>query len=91
MTPHDQDLVAEQYVPSPSEPVRDQVARHEATGGREGGTLEGRPVVVTMTGASSGKIRKTVEAWELVESRWPHFPEYRAKEGRKSQSWSSNR
>ena len=35
-----------------------------------------------MTGASSGKIRKTVEAWELVESRWPHFPEYRAKEGR---------
>jgi deazaflavin-dependent oxidoreductase (nitroreductase family) len=36
------------------------VARYEATGGREGGTLEGRPVVIlTMTGATSGKIRKT--------------------------------
>jgi deazaflavin-dependent oxidoreductase (nitroreductase family) len=22
------------------------------------------------------------EAWELAESRWPHFPEYRAKAGR---------
>ena len=38
MTPVHQDLVAEQYVPCPSEPVRDQVARYEATGGREGGT-----------------------------------------------------
>jgi deazaflavin-dependent oxidoreductase (nitroreductase family) len=136
----DQDLAAEQYVPSPSERVRDQVARYEATGGREGGTLEGRPVVIlTMTGATSGKIRKTpvmrierdgsylavasaggapnhpawyrnlitnpevrlqdgttvhrlrarevfgaekAEAWKLAESRWPHFPEYRAKAGR---------
>ena len=60
MTPHDQALAAEQYVPSPSQRVRDQVARYEATDGREGGTLEGRPVVIlTMTGATSGKIRKT--------------------------------
>jgi hypothetical protein len=22
------------------------------------------------------------EAWKLAESRWPHFPEYRAKAGR---------
>ena len=52
MTHPDQDLVADQYVPSPSERVRDQVALYEATGGREGGTLEGRPVVIlTMTGA----------------------------------------
>jgi deazaflavin-dependent oxidoreductase (nitroreductase family) len=137
--PH-QDLAAEQYVPSPSERVRDQVALYEATGGREGGTLEGRPVVIlTMIGATSGNIRKTPimrierdgtylavasaggapnhpawyrnliahpelrlqdgtqvhslrarevfgqekeEAWELAESRWPHFPEYRAKAGR---------
>jgi deazaflavin-dependent oxidoreductase (nitroreductase family) len=137
--PH-QDQAAEQYVPSPSERVRDQVALYEATGGREGGTLEGRPVVIlTMTGATSGNIRKTpimrierdgtylavasaggapnhpawyrnliahprlrlqdgitvhclrarelfgaekMEAWELAESRWPHFPEYRAKAGR---------
>jgi deazaflavin-dependent oxidoreductase (nitroreductase family) len=136
----DQDLAARQYMPSPSERVRDQVALYEATGGREGGTLEGRPVVIlTMTGATSGNIRKTpimrierdgtylavasaggapnhpawyrnltahpllrlqdgttvhrlrarevfgaekAEAWELAESRWPHFPEYRAKAGR---------
>jgi hypothetical protein len=56
--PHD--LEAGPYVPSPSERVRDQVARYEATDGREGGTLEGRPVVIlTMTGATSGSIRKT--------------------------------
>ena len=56
---HDQDQVVD-YVPSRREDVRDQVARYEATGGREGGTLEGRPVVIlTMTGAASGKIRKT--------------------------------
>jgi deazaflavin-dependent oxidoreductase (nitroreductase family) len=116
------------------------VALYEATGGREGGTLEGRPVVIlTMIGATSGKIRKTpimrierdgtylavasaggapthpswyhnliahpevglqdgvqvhslrarevfgqekADAWKLAESRWPHFPEYRAKAGR---------
>ena len=133
------DQLAE-YAPSSSERVRDQVALYEATGGREGGTLEGRPVVIlTMTGAKSGKIRKTpvmriesdgtyvavasaagapgnpawyynliahpdvrlqdgtevrflrarevfgqekTEAWKLAESRWPHFPEYRAKAGR---------
>jgi len=130
----------QEYAPSPSERVRDQVARYEATDGREGGTLEGRPVVIlTMTGAASGKIRKIpvmrierdgvylavasaggapnhpawyhnlianpavrlqdgaqvhrlrarevfgaekAQAWELAESRWPHFPEYRAKAGR---------
>jgi deazaflavin-dependent oxidoreductase (nitroreductase family) len=135
-----QDLVAEPYVPSSSELARDQVALYEATDGREGGTLEGRPVVIlTMTGATSGKIRKTpvmrierdgtylavasaggaprhpawyhnliahpdvrlqdgtqvhslrarevfgqekVESWKLAESRWPHFPDYRAEAGR---------
>lgn len=135
----DQDQVAE-YVPSLRADAREQVALYEATGGREGGTLEGRPVVIlTMTGATSGKIRKTpvmriesdgsylavasaggasrnpawyynlivhpdvrlqdgaevhflrarevfgqekTEAWKLAESRWPHFPEYRAKAGR---------
>jgi deazaflavin-dependent oxidoreductase (nitroreductase family) len=140
MSPRDQDLAAERYVPSASERVRDQVASYEATDGREGGTLEGRPVVIlTMTGATSGKVRKTpvmrierdgtyvavasaggapshpawyrnlianpdvrlqdgaqvhrlrarevfgdekAAAWTLAESRWPHFPEYRAKAGR---------
>src|ERR1700678_4853903 len=49
-----------EYVPSPSERVRDQVARYEATGGVEGGELGGLPVVIlTTTGARSGKTRKT--------------------------------
>jgi deazaflavin-dependent oxidoreductase (nitroreductase family) len=140
MAQHDHETLAEQYIPSSSEQVRDQVALDEATGGREGGTLEGVPVVVlTMTGATSGKIRKTpvmriehdgtylavasnggapshpawyhnlithpdvrlqdgaqvhslrarevlgqeeAGAWKVVESRWPHFPEYRTKAGR---------
>ncbi|MFI5776007.1 nitroreductase family deazaflavin-dependent oxidoreductase [Nocardia sp. NPDC051570] len=60
MSRREPDLAAGQYLPSPSERVREQVARYEATNGREGGTLEGRPVVIlTMTGATSGKIRKT--------------------------------
>ena len=50
----------DEYVPSPEEWVRDQVALYESSGGSEGNTLRGRPVViVTSTGAKSGKIRKT--------------------------------
>ena len=133
-------MMPAEYVPSASQRVRDQVASYETTDGREGGTLEGRPVVIlTMIGATSGKIRKTpvmrieragtyvavasaggapshpawyrnliahpevrvqdgarvhvlrarevfgeekAAAWKLAESRWPHFPEYRAKAGR---------
>jgi F420H(2)-dependent quinone reductase len=125
-----------QYEPSPSDRVREQVARYEATNGKEGGTLEGRPVVILTTqGAKTGKIRKTplirieqdgtyavvasaagaprhprwyhnvtahplvqlqdgekilwmrarevsgeekARWWTIAESRWPHFPEYRA-------------
>lgn len=38
----------------------DQVALYEATDGREGNTLEGRPVVIlTTVGAKSGERRKT--------------------------------
>jgi deazaflavin-dependent oxidoreductase (nitroreductase family) len=48
-----------QYVPSPSERARTQVADYEASGGLEGATLEGRPVVIlTSVGAKSGKVRK---------------------------------
>jgi deazaflavin-dependent oxidoreductase (nitroreductase family) len=48
------------YQPSSEERVRDQVALYEATDGAEGGELEGRPVVIlTTTGARSGRIRKT--------------------------------
>jgi F420H(2)-dependent quinone reductase len=49
-----------EYVPSPSERVRDQVARYEATGGAEGGELGGLPVIIlTTAGARSGQTRKT--------------------------------
>ena len=52
-------LVGE-YEPSPWEPVADQVRQYEASGGREGDTLEGKPVIIlTSTGAKSGKLRKT--------------------------------
>jgi deazaflavin-dependent oxidoreductase (nitroreductase family) len=51
-----------EYEPSPSAWVRDQVARYEATDGREAGTLgdTGLPVVIfTTRGNKSGKLRKT--------------------------------
>jgi hypothetical protein len=48
-----------EYVPSPTESVRTQVADYEASGGVKGATLEGRPVVIlTSVGAKSGKVRK---------------------------------
>jgi deazaflavin-dependent oxidoreductase (nitroreductase family) len=51
---------ASEYLPSPSERVRDQVALYEATGGSNGGELDGLPVVVlTTAGARSGAQRKT--------------------------------
>jgi F420H(2)-dependent quinone reductase len=47
------------YEPSPSDRVREQVSLYEATDGRDGGTLEGRPVVIlTTVGAKTGNIRK---------------------------------
>jgi F420H(2)-dependent quinone reductase len=48
-----------QYVPSSSERVREQVSAYEASAGTDGGTLEGKPVVIlTSLGAKSGKVRK---------------------------------
>jgi deazaflavin-dependent oxidoreductase (nitroreductase family) len=48
-----------EYVPSPLERIRKQVADYEASGGTRGGTVEGAPVViVTSVGAKSGKVRK---------------------------------
>ncbi|GEP37506.1 nitroreductase [Nocardioides psychrotolerans] len=47
------------YEPSPSDWVREQVEKYEATGGREGNTILDRPIVViTSRGARSGKLRK---------------------------------
>lgn len=52
--------VTGEYEPSPWKFVSDQVAAYEATGGAEGGTLEGKPVVILTTrGRHSGKVRKT--------------------------------
>jgi deazaflavin-dependent oxidoreductase (nitroreductase family) len=49
----------EEYLPSPSARTRDQVALYESSGGTEGTTMRGMPVVVlTMRGAKTGKIRK---------------------------------
>ena len=49
------------YVPSPTDWVREQVELYERTGGKEGNTLRdtGIPVVlVTMRGAKTGNVRK---------------------------------
>lgn len=49
-----------EYEPSPTQWVRDQVEKYESSGGTEGTTLRGMPVIVLTTrGANSGKIRKT--------------------------------
>lgn len=51
-----------EYVPSPTQWVREQVELYESSGGTEGTTLldTGLPVIVLTTrGAKSGKIRKT--------------------------------
>jgi F420H(2)-dependent quinone reductase len=49
-----------EYEPSPAEWVRDQVDTYERTGGAEGNTMRGKPVIILTTqGAKTGKIRKT--------------------------------
>lgn len=49
-----------EYEPSPWEMVAEQVRQYEATGGQEGGELEGAPcVILTTKGRHSGKLRKT--------------------------------
>ena len=49
-----------EYEPSPSERARKQVEEYEGSGGTEGTTLQGLPVIILTTkGAKSGKIRKT--------------------------------
>jgi F420H(2)-dependent quinone reductase len=49
-----------EYEPSPWDWVSEQVQQYEATGGKEGGTLEGAPcVILTTKGRKTGKLRKT--------------------------------
>jgi F420H(2)-dependent quinone reductase len=48
-----------EYEPSPWDFVAEQVRQYEESGGREGGTLEGKPcVILTTRGRHSGKLRK---------------------------------
>lgn len=49
-----------EYQPSPEARARDQVALFESSGGTEGTTMRGMPVIILTTlGAKSGKIRKS--------------------------------
>ncbi|HLM95820.1 MAG TPA: nitroreductase family deazaflavin-dependent oxidoreductase [Acidimicrobiales bacterium] len=48
------------YVPSAWAPIAEQVALYEATDGKEGDTLEGKPVIILTTrGRKTGDVRKT--------------------------------
>jgi len=48
-----------EYEPSPQKWVRDQVDLYESSGGHDGTTMRGMPVIVlTTVGAKSGKLRK---------------------------------
>ena len=46
-----------EYEPSPWEPIAEQVATYESSGGTEGTELEGQPCIILWT--KSGKVRKT--------------------------------
>ncbi|GAB2810716.1 F420H(2)-dependent quinone reductase [Actinocorallia aurea] len=49
-----------EYAPSPFTQAAEQVEVYERTGGAEGNTLAGKPVIILTTrGAKTGKIRKT--------------------------------
>lgn len=49
-----------EYVPSPTPFVREQVETYERSGGAEGNTMKGKPVIIlTTVGAKSGTLRKT--------------------------------
>lgn len=49
-----------EYSPSPEKRARDQVEIYESSGGTEGTTMGGLPVIIlTTVGDKSGKIRKT--------------------------------
>ena len=55
-------MTTAEYAPSPWEPIRDQVAAYEASGGTEANTLPGTDypiIVLTTLGNKSGKVRKT--------------------------------
>jgi deazaflavin-dependent oxidoreductase (nitroreductase family) len=48
------------YEPSPDKRSREQVELYESSGGTQGTTLRGKPVIILTTrGAKSGQVRKT--------------------------------
>ena len=57
------------YEPSPWTPVADQVALYEATDGKEGGTLEGKPVVILSTRAA--RPVRCASPRHAGGARWP--------------------
>ena len=51
--------VSDEYEPSPSQWVRDQVQEYEGSGGTSGTTMRDMPVIIVTThGVKSGKLRK---------------------------------
>ena len=49
-----------EYAPSPTKWARDQAELYESSGGTEGTTMMGKPVILlTSRGAKTGKVRKT--------------------------------
>ena len=52
--------MSDNYEPSPWEPIADHVQQYLDTDGEQGGTWEGAPIIVlSTTGAKSGKLRRT--------------------------------
>jgi F420H(2)-dependent quinone reductase len=52
--------MATEYEPSPNDYIANQVDTYERSGGTEGNTMQGKPVIILTTiGAKSGKTRKT--------------------------------
>ena len=78
-----------EYVPSPVARVRKQVEDYEASGGIEGTTLEGQPVVIlTSAGAKSGKVRKNPVMRIVNADRYVAVSSYGG--APKNSSWYTN-
>lgn len=49
-----------EYAPSPYDEVRETVERYESSGGTEGNTMMGKPIIIlTTVGNKTGAVRKT--------------------------------
>jgi deazaflavin-dependent oxidoreductase (nitroreductase family) len=78
-----------EYMPSPLERIRKQVADYEASAGTRGGTVEGAPVVIlTSVGAKSGKVRKTPVVRIVDGDRYAAVASHRG--ARTNPSWYAN-